>query len=85
MLMLRVPGALIQAKHLSMVQEICERWGNGTFHMGTRQNMDIPGIKYEYIDEVNKFIKKLYRRSRRGDVRRGYGSGRLRLSYHRRP
>ena len=57
MLMLRVPGALIQAKHLSMVQEICERWGNGTFHMGTRQNMDIPGIKYEYIDEVNKFIK----------------------------
>ncbi len=29
----------------------------GLFHMGTRQNMDIPGIKYEYIDEVNKFIK----------------------------
>lgn len=57
MLQMRVPGALINAKHLSMVQEICERWGNGTFHMGTRQTLDIPGIKYENIEEVNKFIK----------------------------
>lgn len=57
MLQMRVPGALIEAKHLSMVQEICERWGNGTFHMGTRQTLDIPGIKYESIDAVNKFIK----------------------------
>lgn len=57
MLQLRVPGALIDAKHLSMVQEICQRWGNGTFHMGTRQTLNIPGIKFEHIDEVNKYIK----------------------------
>lgn len=30
MLQLRVPGALIEAKHLNMVAEVCERWGNGT-------------------------------------------------------
>ena len=58
MLQLRVPGALIEAKHLTMVQEICEKWGNGTFHMGTRQTLNIPGIKFENIEEVNKYIKK---------------------------
>ena len=57
MLQLRVPGGLIDAKYLSVIQEICQRWGNGTFHMGTRQTLNAPGIKYEYIDEVNKFIK----------------------------
>lgn len=57
MLQLRVPGGIAKAKHLSMVQEICERWGNGTFHFGTRFTFDIPGIKYESIEEVNKFIK----------------------------
>ena len=31
--------------------------GNGTFHLGTRQTLDMPGIKYENIEEVNKFIK----------------------------
>ena len=57
MLQMRVPGAMIEAKHLTMVQELCERFGNGTFHMGTRQTLDVPGIKYENIEEVNKFIK----------------------------
>ena len=57
MLQLRVPGNLIDAKYLSIIQEICQRWGNGTFHIGTRQTLNAPGIKYEYIDEVNKFIK----------------------------
>ena len=39
MLQMRVPGALINAKHLSMVQEICERWSTSssrvTFRMWT--------------------------------------------------
>ena len=57
MLQLRVPGNLIDAKYLSIIQEICQKWGNGTFHIGTRQTLNAPGIKYEYIDEVNKYIK----------------------------
>ena len=48
MLQLRVPGALIEAKHLTMVQEICEKWGNGTFHMGTRQTLNIP-VSYTHL------------------------------------
>ena len=40
MLQLRVPGGLINAKHLSLVQELCETYGNGTFHMGTRQTLN---------------------------------------------
>ena len=57
MLQMRVPGAMIEAKHLKLVQDLCERFGNGTFHLGTRQTFDIPGVKYENIEEVNKYIK----------------------------
>ena len=58
MLQLRVPGGLINAKHLSLVQELCETYGNGTFHMGTRQTLNVPGIKYENIEACNKKIQE---------------------------
>lgn len=57
MLQMRVPGSMIAAKYLQVVQDIAENWGNGTFHIGMRQTLNIPGIKYEYIGEVNKYIK----------------------------
>lgn len=57
MLQMRVPGGTVNAKYLNDIQEIAQRWGNGTFHMGMRQTFNIPGIKYESIDEVNEFIK----------------------------
>ncbi len=56
MLQMRVPGGTVNAKYLKDIQKIAETWGNGTFHIGTRQTFDIPGIKYENINEVNKFI-----------------------------
>lgn len=58
MLQLRVPGALIDAKHLALVQELCEKYGNGTFHMGMRQTLNVPGIKYENIPAVNAKIQE---------------------------
>lgn len=58
MLQLRVPGGLINAKHLGLVQELCEVYGNGTFHIGTRQTLNVPGIKYENIKIVNEKIKE---------------------------
>ncbi|WP_050637914.1 sulfite reductase subunit C [Candidatus Stoquefichus sp. SB1] len=58
MLQMRVPGSLIEAKYLQIVQDIAQYWGNGTFHIGMRQTLNIPGIKYENIDEVNKYIKQ---------------------------
>ncbi|HAA81698.1 MAG TPA: sulfite reductase subunit C, partial [Thermoanaerobacter sp.] len=57
MLQIRVPGGVIDAKYLSFFQHIAETWGNGEFHLGVRQTISIPGIKYEYIDEVNKYIR----------------------------
>ena len=58
MLQLRVPGALIDAKHLALVQELCQNYGNGTFHIGMRQTLNVPGIKYENIPAVNAKIKE---------------------------
>lgn len=57
MLQMRVPGGVMDAKYLSYVEHIAKTWGNGQFHLGVRQTLSIPGIKYEYIDEVNKYIK----------------------------
>ena len=57
MLQMRIPGGTINAKYLSDIEYIAVTWGNGTFHMGMRQTFNIPGIKYENIDSVNKYIK----------------------------
>lgn len=57
MLQMRVPGGVVEAKYLSMVQHIAETWGNGLFHIGVRQTFSIPGIKYEDIDAVNRYLK----------------------------
>lgn len=58
MLQMRIPGGTVDAKYLNTIQTIAETWGNGTFHVGTRQTFNMPGIKYEDIPEVNKFIEK---------------------------
>ncbi|MGL5616887.1 MAG: sulfite reductase subunit C [Sarcina sp.] len=57
MLQMRIPGGTVSAKYLTKVQEIAEKWGNGTFHVGMRQTFNILGIKYENIPAVNKFIE----------------------------
>ncbi|MEG1483699.1 sulfite reductase subunit C [Clostridium sp.] len=57
MFQLRVPGGTISAKHLGLVQNLAETYGNGSFHIGTRQTLNIPGIKYENIENVNKLVK----------------------------
>ena len=57
MFQMRVPGGTISAKHLTLVQKLAEEYGNGSFHFGTRQTFNIPGIKYENIENVNKLVK----------------------------
>ena len=57
MLQLRVPGAVIDAKWLNVIQHICTTWGNGSFHIGTRQTLNAPGIKARDIPAVNQFIQ----------------------------
>lgn len=58
MLQMRAPAGLVDAKYLNNIQYISEKWGNGSFHLGTRQTFDIPGIKYESIPKVNKYIEE---------------------------
>ncbi|WP_297630486.1 sulfite reductase subunit C [uncultured Clostridium sp.] len=57
MFQMRVPGGITDAKHLGLVQEIATKYGNGTFHFGTRQTFNVPGIKYENIEAVNALVK----------------------------
>lgn len=58
MIQLRVPGGLIEAKYLKVIQDIAERWGDGTFHMGMRQTLNAPGIKFENVDVVNAYLEE---------------------------
>jgi len=57
MLQMRVPGGMIDAKYLDVVQHIAKTWGDGNFHFGTRQTFDICRIKYEDIPAVNEYIE----------------------------
>lgn len=57
MLQMRVPGGVIPAHYLKMAAEIADRWGDGNFHIGTRQSLAFTGINYDDISEVNKYIR----------------------------
>ena len=58
MIQLRVPGGLIEAKYLKVIQHIAETWGDGTFHMGMRQTLNAPGIKFEHTEAVNAYLEE---------------------------
>ncbi len=53
----RVPGGRMDAKYLSVIQEIADKYGNGTVHLTIRQGFEIPGIPYEKMDEVNQMLQ----------------------------
>lgn len=61
MLQMRVPGGVVDAKYLAVIQHIAATWGDGNFHFGTRQTFDIPGIKYEDISAVNEYLETYIR------------------------
>lgn len=50
-------GAL-SAKQLKNVSEIAENFGNGQISLTTRLTLEIPGIKYDDIDNVKEYLKK---------------------------
>ncbi len=56
---IRVPGGHMEAKYLSMVQNIAETYGNGTVHITGRQGFEIPGIRYEDMPQVNILLQPL--------------------------
>lgn len=56
---IRVPGGKMDAKYLSMVQEIAEKYGDGTVNITTRQGFEVPGIRFEDIDKVNALLQPI--------------------------
>ncbi len=56
---IRVPGGKMDAKYLSMVQEIAEKYGDGTVNITTRQGFEVPGIRFEDMDKVNALLQPI--------------------------
>lgn len=55
----RVPGGFLDAKYLGMIQEIAEKYGNGSVHLTTRQGFEIPGIPFKDIEKVNELLQPI--------------------------
>ncbi len=55
----RVPGGHLPVKFLPLIQEIAEKYGNGTVHITSRQGFEIPNIKFEDMPAVNTLIQKI--------------------------
>lgn len=58
-LRIRVPGGHIESKHLILVNELAQKYGDGSVHITSRQGFEVPGIDFNKIPEVNKMIRPL--------------------------
>ena len=56
---IRVPGGFLKAEYLGLIQEIADKYGDGTVHLTTRQGFEIPGIDMEDIAEVNVLLQPI--------------------------
>lgn len=56
---IRVPGGHLDAKYLSMIQEIAQKYGNGTVHITVRQGFEVPGIRMEDMPQVNELLQPI--------------------------
>ncbi|PJI06862.1 MULTISPECIES: sulfite reductase subunit C [Clostridium] len=56
---IRVPGGYLDAKFLSMIENISKTYGNGTVNITTRQGFEIPGIKFEDMPKVNELLQPI--------------------------
>ncbi len=56
---IRVPGGFLKAEYLGLIQEIADKYGDGTVHLTTRQGFEIPGIDMEDIEEVNILLQPI--------------------------
>ncbi|MFU7516234.1 sulfite reductase subunit C [Clostridium sp. HCS.1] len=56
---IRVPGGFLKAEYLGLIQEIADKYGDGTVHITTRQGFEIPGIDMDDIEEVNVLLQPI--------------------------
>ncbi len=58
---LRVPGGHLEAKHLAVIRDIADRFGDGTVHLTTRQGFEIPGIRLSDMEKVKRLMAEMLR------------------------
>lgn len=56
---IRVPGGYIKAEYLLALNEVAEKYGDGSLHITSRQGFEIPNIPMEKIPEVNKALQSV--------------------------
>ena len=56
---IRVSGGFLKEQYLGLIQEIADKYGDGTVHLTTRQGFEIPGIDMEDIAEVNILLQPI--------------------------
>lgn len=56
---LRMPGGHLEAKYLGVIQDLAEKFGNGTVHLTTRQAYEIPGIKLAELEVIRKAMAEM--------------------------
>jgi len=56
---LRVPGGHLDSKHLGVIKDLAEKFGNGTVHLTTRQGYEIPGIPLKDMAAAKKYIAEM--------------------------
>ncbi|MDP4146990.1 MAG: sulfite reductase subunit C [Bacillota bacterium] len=70
---IRVPGGELPVKYFQIMQEVAEKYGNGSVHITTRQGFEIPGIDINKIPEVNKLIQPVIEGLDINQAQRGEG------------
>jgi anaerobic sulfite reductase subunit C len=58
-LRIRIPGGCLHAKHFDLLKHIAEVYGDGLVHLTTRQGLEISGMDYASIPEINRLIMPL--------------------------
>lgn len=58
-LRVRVPGGHLSTTHFDLVRTIADRYGNGTVHLTARQGLEVPAIRWEHRETINRLIRPL--------------------------
>ena len=58
-LRIRIPGGHLETAFLPLIREIADTYGNGTIHLSARQGLELPGIDFDKIPDINKKIRPL--------------------------
>ncbi|KTE90669.1 nitrite reductase [Desulfitobacterium hafniense] len=54
-----VPGGKMNAQQSKRVSEICTQYGSGYFYLTQRENIEIPGILLDNLNEVSQYLAEV--------------------------